>query len=490
MADNPRPHAFLSYVHEDVEAVNRLERVLEAAGVEVWRDKANLWPGQNWKMAIRDAITKDALLFVACFSTASVEKELTYQREELLLAVDEYRKRSPDVPWIFPVRFDDCAVPFYDLGAGRDLDSLQRTDLFGPQRDEAAARLLAGVLRLTHRGSSPPPAPEAADERRDDVAAWIKGALLEPSRAIELDDFVSELTATAVAQVADRDEFPTSSEILNRHIEGSRYIASQTERYMEIASPLAEVLSVAGAWGVPDQDGIWTRAMESIANTAKNESGMLALLGLRRVPALAMLYSTAIASVARRNYGPLRAVAVDAEFRADPPAVPFIAAAHVYRAFQNCDDALELLARTASGREVSDDDIAELRRRGGRRHTPISDYLHARLRPTFSKLLPSDDDYTAMFDRAEVLMAALAVDARNTLATGNVYADGAWYGAFTWRDRFSQQTLEVRILEEAKSEGDQWRPLRAGLFGGDHQRAVRALEQFAEGASEARRHRW
>jgi hypothetical protein len=64
-------HAFISYVHEDAEQVDHLQTTLQAAGVRVWRDTEDLWPGEDWRAKIRAAITDDALVFIACFSSRS-----------------------------------------------------------------------------------------------------------------------------------------------------------------------------------------------------------------------------------------------------------------------------------------------------------------------------------------------------------------------------------------------------------------------------------
>jgi hypothetical protein len=82
-------HAFISYVREDSQEVDKLQRVLEAAGVSVWRDTADLWPGEDWRSKIRQAIVQNALVFIACFSTRGIAREKSYQYEELLLAVDQ-----------------------------------------------------------------------------------------------------------------------------------------------------------------------------------------------------------------------------------------------------------------------------------------------------------------------------------------------------------------------------------------------------------------
>ena len=81
---------------------DRLQEVLEAAGVRVWRDTADLWPGQDWRKKIRHAIINDSLVFLACFSKKSVSREISYQNEELILAIEQMRLRHPDQPWLIP----------------------------------------------------------------------------------------------------------------------------------------------------------------------------------------------------------------------------------------------------------------------------------------------------------------------------------------------------------------------------------------------------
>src|SRR5579862_7502303 len=124
-------HVFVSYVREDSSRVDSLCQVLSAAGIPVWRDTARLWPGEDWRAAIRRAIRDDALVFLACFSRQSVSQAKSYQNEELVLAIEEMRLRAPGRSWLIPVRFDDCRVPDRSIGGGRLLTDLQSADLFG-----------------------------------------------------------------------------------------------------------------------------------------------------------------------------------------------------------------------------------------------------------------------------------------------------------------------------------------------------------------------
>ena len=154
--DDSRRHAFISYVREDRAQVDRLQGLLESAGIKVWRDTENLWPGQDWKLEIRRAIMHESLAFIACFSENTERRETSYQNEELTLAVEQMRLRRPERPWLLPIRFDDCRLPEFDLGGGRTLDSLQRADLFGPSSAGETARLIAAIRQILgdHRTAS------------------------------------------------------------------------------------------------------------------------------------------------------------------------------------------------------------------------------------------------------------------------------------------------------------------------------------------------
>ena len=150
----PPRSAFLSYVREDSHRVDRLQQRLEAAGIQVWRDTGSLWPGEDWRVKIRQAITDDALVvFIACFSLASTGRARSYQNEEFLLAIDQFRQQRPGTKWLIPVRLDDCQIPDLDVGGGRSISSLQSSDLFGDRAEDNLARLIATVLRADGPGS-------------------------------------------------------------------------------------------------------------------------------------------------------------------------------------------------------------------------------------------------------------------------------------------------------------------------------------------------
>jgi hypothetical protein len=166
-ADAPRGAAFISYVREDTKRVDHLQEVLEKHDIPVWRDKGQLRPGEDWRIKIRDAIAADSLAFVACFSSNSESRERTYQRDELVLAIEQLRMRAPNRPYLLPVRLDDCPIPDLDIGGGRTLRNLQWVDYFGRHRQANGERLAESVQHILHQ---PPKVPE-------DPWAWIRRLL-------------------------------------------------------------------------------------------------------------------------------------------------------------------------------------------------------------------------------------------------------------------------------------------------------------------------
>lgn len=151
--NDPEGHAFISYVREDSWRVDRLQTALADAGIRAWRDTGQLWPGQDWRAEIRGAITADSLAFLACFSDSTGRRQVTYQTQELLLAVEQMRLHPPGTPWLIPVRFTPCDVPDLDIGADQTLTSLQHVDLFDGSWERAIPRLLRVVLSVLHERS-------------------------------------------------------------------------------------------------------------------------------------------------------------------------------------------------------------------------------------------------------------------------------------------------------------------------------------------------
>lgn len=475
-------HAFLSYVREDAAEIDALQQTLEAAGIRVWRDTQDLWPGEDWRVKIRQAITDDALVFLACFSSRSVAKPKSYQNEELVLAVDEIRRRRPDEPWLIPVRLDDCQIPDRDLGGGRLLSSLQRVDLYGDQAGRGVARLVATALRLLGSDASPGadlPLSAGGTDR-------LKAMLPLPERDIALDDLVSAEAERTAEVVEDKTRFPTS--LTTPSADAVRLVADQAHGYLQSALPLAGLLATGCALGQRRHDPVWRRAVETVGRTVHSElSGLSTLLELRHLALLPVLYGAALGAVSRENWPALLAVSMQAQIRnRQGVKVPAVSLAHVWMPFQSAEVAASVLAyEVTDGKRLDDDQLAALRSgQRGKRYTPVSDALHDTLRPAFGQLLRDDGDYDDAFDETEMLLAVLAAASAEEAEARGQYQHGAWTGAFTWRRRY-EQDYEERVWRTRRNA-----LLEAGAFGGGAGAADLTFAKFAETAAAARRQRF
>jgi hypothetical protein len=135
---------FISYVHEDVMAVDRIAAALRAGGAEVWLDRTHLVPGDRWELAIRHAI-RDGDAFLACFSPASGQRERSFMRKELLLAIDELQLRPHDRRWFIPVVLKPCSIPDHPIGGGQYLRELHYVD-FSQDWETAIQQLLKAIF--------------------------------------------------------------------------------------------------------------------------------------------------------------------------------------------------------------------------------------------------------------------------------------------------------------------------------------------------------
>lgn len=498
--EQPKGHVFVSYVRDDTGRVDRLTKLLTDAGIEVWRDRDKLWPGQDWRHEIQKAIEHNSLAFLACFSANSEGRGRTYQRQEIRLAIEQMQRLQPFTTWLIPVRFDECTLPQYSLGPGQNLGDIHRVDLFDDDWSEAD-RLVETILRVLGDAAPPPDAPEVLTQSSiyiegshnsiitgtQSVEQSLESLLLDPTKEIQLDKLINGTVALARQRLADVEVYPPSSNVLNEPDAAMEFIQQQIFSYVDDVRDAATMVMQGCAYGTTEQQQTWTKVVERLSRVANQQlGGHTVLLNLRNIPLIATVFAGALGAVHRSKYGALRAITTDAVHDNATRREPMIGAVHPLIPFEQHGDianlAVENAERKAKGDELLIKATKELK-------TPQSDFFNKILWPIFAEMFSADErEYDDTFDRAEVLLALTAEHQSNVAKTEGAYVHEGWVGRFIWRRRSAASAADL-IFEEFEQVRDKWRPLQAGLLGGLNE-AELAIESYKQKISDPSSRFW
>ncbi len=122
-------HAFISYVRENSDIVDRLSSELMKHGITVWLDRSDIKPGRRWKDAINEAIQEGAF-FIACYSKELNEKQETYMHGEISIAVDRLRTMPRNRAWFIPVCLNETKIPSHYISDYENLKDFQAIELY------------------------------------------------------------------------------------------------------------------------------------------------------------------------------------------------------------------------------------------------------------------------------------------------------------------------------------------------------------------------
>jgi hypothetical protein len=473
-------HAFISYVREDAESVDQLQEALQDAGILVWRDVDALWPGEDWRLRIRSAITDGSFVFIACFSSNSERRPKSYQREEVILAVEQLRLRDARLPWLIPVKLEDVELPYYDLGSGRTLDNLNWVDLWGGDQRQGIIRIVSGVSRIL--GAQEVGITRETTPNPSEVLDKFKAMLPNFERRIELDAFMTQLTRDTVSRLFDRERFPSDSEELTDTPQGIRFLAKQSDEQMESSHELIQCLAGGCTWGTEEQERLWRGAVEQVSSAATRESGKTYLQALRMIPVTALVYTGAIGAVSRENYSALRAIAVDARFKgmSNSKSPRIIGEINPFRLFPDDFVVPTALLRELAGEPMTDAELQALKMNSSPFVARSSQWLRSRLEVYFEGYFASSGIYGEAFDRAEFWLSSLAIDDAYTRDASARQEFVGWVGTFVNSPNVGDVEFGTDLIEAIERQGTNWPPLRSSLFGGDVDRARKAVTTLLE----------
>jgi len=282
----------------------------------------------------------------------------------------------------------------------------------------------------------------------------LKRYLADPQAAIRLRDFVHDETEKLFADMGG-SEFPTYKIVTNLG-----EIRRRANVYNTISYNLLCMMVTGCYWGVADDAiKLWVNCLVRIANPTDHEGESEYFKHMRRYPALLLLYAGGIAAVASGNYRALVALLTTPQENGYGMNIPMCMAIYPMVVMEN-----------QVGNSLFEDDEWK---------TPVSYYLFERLRDPLHEYLPRDEDYERAFDRFEYIFGLVHAELRKRDQLNGWEGP---IGCFIWRKEIflEEGTIIHTIGKEIESEGANWAPLKAGLFGSDIGRAQVAKEKFDE----------
>ena len=285
---------------------------------------------------------------------------------------------------------------------------------------------------------------------REAVAETLKQLLSTPSEQIRLDDFVSTHIRAAL-EATNVERFPVQGVDVTNETFASRITA-----YEEAIANLATMAVLMGRWCTAEQLPILERMLSRLAEGDKGSSGTVLWLKLGWYPTLYLMYSAGVAALSADNYTTLARILttpVHAEPHDGSELQPLVVP--VIRQLTEIVDVFKRLP----GHE--------------RHYVARSEHLRTQQQPLIEDLLFLGRGYDHHFDRFEMLLAL-------------TYADATEYhwgppGRFAWKH--SNQTRRspyVALMEEATRMGDNWPPVKAGLFRGSTQRFLDVAGEYKQ----------
>ncbi len=500
--DEAGKHVFISYVHQNAKEVDHLCEVLTEANIPYWRDKDDLEPGVDWKDAIRDAIRKDSVIFLGCFSAEVWKKDKSFIYEELTIAVEEVRLRKPGVTWLIPIRFDDTAMPDLTIGAGKTLNDYQAVDLFGPNYTKRAVRLVRAIEAAMGTPTLDPATVQAsvgeatAENRPSMLRQLTEEMIRDDKREIEMTSLIAQDVARTLTALRDPGQFPEQTGAGDRDQQIAT-VATIAARYWPTVEPFCWSLQAAARWGqTPEALAPWASGLQALWGVVLKTPLNGGYLGeLRRIPPFIAVFVVGLACVGQPNrWANLKTLLVDTMVR-EPMSgkmQSLVEAADPWSAFSSLDMTPQVLAQME--RHGLDTGTALAKAREFNYHTPIADWLHIILRPLFAHQYLDDDTYDVAFDAAEVMLGVVSQHSANQRYAGNpdraswLRPEGNWFGRVTHRSRRGLSRALEDLEDEFAAKQADWAPLKAGLFSGNLEAADEAIRGYRAIFDEVSRH--
>ena len=246
------------------------------------------------------------------------------------------------------------------------------------------------------------------------AVANLKRYISEHRYRIQLSDLIKD----AVEQVVEKTPIPSDEPVSMQPI----------RRYEEACSTLLEMALVGGSWAEEDHEQVWQQALDRLSSRWGNTVFFNTFEELRKYPATLLLYALGLGAVEANRLRFLGRM-LETPIRIGSSNMPAVQILSLPNFLNN----------------------------------PISHHIHDKLRPYAKHIIPSDDRYTLMFDKFEILMSLSLAYKNSQLSEAE--RDQAWiFGGFRYRTDNIKHVME-EMDKSLWTEQDALPFVESGIFG-------------------------
>jgi hypothetical protein len=323
--------------------------------------------------------------------------------------------------------------------------------IFNPPADIATPKPEGNdlLIELVPSGSSP--------HGNDSVspAEFVKEYLSDARYRIRLDDFTKTQVRRVLPQLDDQffrgDPRPTAENFGER-----------LNRYETVVSEILPTVALVAKWGDRSHRPLLESVFARIAEADKPQVSYAVWVGLTWYPTTLLMYAAGIAALSAQNYGNLASALTTK-----------IGEKHTGK------ETREVIVPAVNALlEVVRTDLFNRLPGHDRYYVPANEYLFKIIQPPLEDLFFLGRSYELLFDTFEVFRALVFGD----LTFGGGEGESLWGppGRFAWKYRSSMRSSDPfrDVVAEAKSKGDAWGPIQAGLFHGSVNRFLLIAEKY------------
>jgi hypothetical protein len=239
--------------------------------------------------------------------------------------------------------------------------------------------------------------------------------------------------------------------------------SARLELYDELSRRLQVLATVIARWGHSERLQPLGEMLARMADFSTSpRSGNVTWIALEWFPVMLTAYASGIAAMHAGNWEALAAlldVASVGTYRGDDThSLPLILG-------RVCADLHEPFHRLPER---------------DRQFVPRSEYLFSRLQPLLDDLLFLGGGYERAFDRFEAFFALAHADLNLAERQHDWAPPGRYAYKYAQRDRRRALDPLSELLHEAFAAGDDWQPLKQGLFGGSFPRVQEAAKAITQ----------